>query len=193
MHGLSDFFKLEGYEIDKPYDMNEARKLRLKEEKAVREQMIGKKSGLSENTLHNLKLWNDLFDLEVHGSKFSLGTAMGWIQGNEPLPVYPEYNAMTSTMFANRVCEIAWIAHRVLPLLQHSAMMFPAEWEKKWKMLDFWFEEMIRFLAAQQDIKLGTAILELVLAKFPFSAKSRYPLEGKTIAQCSNQVGERND
>lgn len=178
MHGLTDFFKLEGYKINRPYEMDVAKKLRLLEERKVREQLVGKKSGLSQQTLDDLKLWNDLFDREVHGSNFSLGGAMNWVQGNGSLAVHPSYTELPSTMYANRVVEIAWMAHRLLPLLQHSAMSFPEEWAEKWRLVDHWFAEFVRCLTAQQKIKFGAAIAELVQNKLPFSEHSRYPLEG---------------
>jgi len=178
MQGLSDFFQLEGYDISEPYDVQKARKKRLKCQREVREAMAGSKSGLSPKSIEDLRLWIDLFNLEVHGSKLSFTAAIGWIQGNEPLTVYPKYQQLPATMYGNRVCEVAWMAHRLLPLLQHSAMRFSDEWDDKWRALDRRFRDIVRHSADQQELKVGLAVIELLETKFPFSESTLYPLEG---------------
>ena len=178
MQSLTDFFKIEGSDPHLRLSLNEARKLRVATERDVRKKMTGKESGLSENTITKLRLWDALFDFEVHGAKLSFATAIGWVQGNAPLHVYPKYQVDAVSMYSNRLCEVAWMAHRLLPLLQHSALRFPPDWGANWRMVDGRFEDQVRHFAGQQHEKVGLAIIELVSAKFPFSGNSLYPLEG---------------
>jgi hypothetical protein len=181
MHQITDFFKIEGSIPGKtPFD-RDSRTVRKKTEQGVRRKMTGQDSGMSAETIKNLKLWNDIFDSEVHGARFSHSIALGWIQGKERLPVHPEYRVQFAALYGNRLCEIAWVAHRLLPLLQHSAFRFPREWVDKWRILDSRFEQQLLFLAGQQEIKLSLAIIEFVKTKLPFNESTLYPLEGLVL------------
>lgn len=177
MQKLTDLFEIEGIEPDKAIDQKKSKQLRKKAESRVRESMTGKFSGLSEQTAANLIIWNDLFDFEVHGSKLSLGIVSNFVHGTGRLAVFPEYKALPSINYATRTCEITWMTHRLVPLLQHSTLRFPDEWRLKWDLLDEAIETAVRHFADQQEQKVSLAIVELVNSKFPFSARTAYPLE----------------
>jgi len=180
--GMTDFIKLEGSIPGKTPLDKESKELRRKTERDVRQKMTGANSGMSASTIENLRLWDQMFDFEVHGARLSHGTAGGWIEGSDPvLPVIPQYRLDTVALYGNRVCEVAWMAHRLLPLFQHSAFTFPKEWAEKWCILDRRFKDQVQFYARQQKKAVGLAIIELVEKKFPFSEVSRYPLEGSGV------------
>lgn len=183
MQGITDFYKIEGSAQGNNLPARDARKLRVDIERYVRRMMTGAESGLTENSIEKLQLWDDLFDLEVHGANLSFSTAIGWIQGNEPLHIHPEYQPVAVSLYANRLCEVAWMAHRLLPLLQHSALEFPQKWADNWRIVDGHFEDRLRSFAEQQVEKVSLAVIDLVKAKFPFSASSRYPLEGQGMPE----------
>jgi len=182
---LTDLNKADGYDPNIEYSPNSAKTLGIKNERAVRRKMLGKESGLSNETVNHLKIWDALFDFEVHGARLSLTTAIDWINGNGALQVYPHYNSSSVTTYSNRVCEICWMAHRLLPLIQHSALHFPAEWKAKWRLLDSRFEDQVRHFANEQVDKVGLGIIELVMMKFPFNESTLYPLEGLSVCECS--------
>jgi len=178
MQGHTDFFKIEGSIDGGPTDLRNSRKIRIQNDRKVLEIMTGAKSGLSDESIEALKLWDQMFDLEIHGAKASLATSLEWMQGSGVLQVYPKYDEWAVASFTNRAAEITWMAHRLMPLLQHSQMRFGVKWLEKWKILEDRFEDQVKHFAVQQQEKFGYAIVELVQTKFPFSSDSSYPLEG---------------
>lgn len=181
---ITDFYDIEGMKQGKgPLD-RESRRLRKETEQEVKRNLTGQKSGLSVKSIENLKLWDDVFDLEVHGARLSHASAAGWIQGDNPrLNVHPEYNEISCAMYSNRISEITWLAHRLLPMFQNSSFHFSKEWAEKWRVLDLRFEDKLRHLAAQQEDKVGLSIIEFVKCKLPFDEHTHYPLEGTIIKE----------
>ncbi|MGB7541481.1 MAG: hypothetical protein WBM28_05630 [Burkholderiales bacterium] len=173
---FTDFYSIEGLAPGKTADLNTVRKLRKNTEATVRLKMTGNQSGLSPETLEELVIWDSLFDLETHGARLSLTQAQGWMKGDEALPILPQFNERTSAMFINRYCEVAWMTHRLLPLMQPSSVPLPESWRKKWKVIDDSFEICVYSLTQQLDKKIGAAIVEFVKTKFPFNDQSAFPL-----------------
>lgn len=170
--GKTDFYRLEGLDIAGQFDPAMFRKLRRKEENSVRPLMTGKESGLSDGTIAELVKWDVLFDDETHGGLLSRAYTTDWLKGTHPLPVLPAFDETRYGNFLNRFCEIAWMVHRMLPLVQPRGISFSAEWKGKWKTLDDCFLETANALAVQMSKPIGKAMMELLSSKFPFDQNS---------------------
>jgi len=173
---VTDFHAIKGIEPEKPFEPSAALKLRKNTERAVRQWMSGDKSGLSQSTIHELARWDALFDHEVHGARLSLAEARGWLKGTELLPVLPAFKEQPFAMFMNRFCEIGWMTHRLVPLIQAPDAALPGSWRQKWRVLDECFEVSVDALTKLMGKKIGGAIVEFVKAKFPFNENSVFPL-----------------
>lgn len=173
---LTDFYSIEGIEPGKGIDPVRMRRLRKATEQKVREQMTGSKSGLSQATITELSMWDSLFDYETHGGRLSLSSAANWMRGIEPLPILPKYNQRSFAMFVNRYCEVAWMVHRLVPLVQPPSVLLSDSWGEKWAILDESFELMVHALTEENGKPIGAAIVEFVKAKFPFNAKTNFTL-----------------
>lgn len=173
---ITDFYSIEGVEPGKPVNLAAVKKLRKNTEFNARRQMTGDQSGLNKTTIDELAMWDDLFDLETHGARLSLADSQGWLKGLEPLPVLPVFRENQFAMFVNRFCEVGWMAHRLLPLIQPPAIPFPDPWPEKWRVIDDSFQVMVYSLTEQLSKQIGAAIVELLTKKFPFNDKSTFPL-----------------
>ena len=155
---------------------SEKKKLRKKTEFEVRRKMTGSQSGLNQTIVDELAQWDALFDYEVHGAWLSLADAQLWMKGQAPLPVLPTFQEHAFAMFVNRYCEIAWLTHRLLPLVQPPEAPLGDSWKVKWRIIDESFETMVNSLTSQLGKKIGAVIVEFVKQKFPFNEKSTFPL-----------------
>jgi len=173
---ITDFYSIDGIVPGKEPDPDEVRKLRKKTEFAVRRKMTGDQSGLSEQTLEELSIWDALFDYETHGARLSLTHAMKWMRGEAQLPVLPQFDEMSFALFINRFCEVSWMTHRLIPLVQPPGIPLPEAWREKWRIIDESFAETVESLTKQSGKKIGTAIVEFVKAKYPFNEQSTFPL-----------------
>lgn len=173
---FTDFYSVEGVERGKPLDTEGMKKLRKITEYAVRRKMTGDQSDLSQETIKELKIWDMLFDWEIHGARLSLTGAQEWVRGVEPLPVLPRFNEMQFGMFMNRYSEVAWTTHRLIPALQPTSISLSDAWKAKWRVLDESFEQMVMALTKENKKAIGAAIVELVKTKFPFNEHSTFPL-----------------
>ena len=172
--GLTDFPKLEGVEDGKEFDPAIFQKLRRKEERKIRPMMTGEASGLSAETASQLAKWDVLFDHETHGGLLSRAFSADWLRGTQPLPVMPQFLEDRYAMYLNRYCEIAWMVHRLLPLIQPRGIPLGADWKSKWRTLDESFLETAKALTVQMGKPIGAAIVELVEMKFPFNADATF-------------------
>jgi hypothetical protein len=173
---VTDFYSIEGVVPGTPADLRAAQTLRKRTEYDVRRKMTGSDSGLSQPTIDELAKWDALFDFETHGARLSLAREQGFMKGSEPLPATPRFDKDSAAMFMNRYSEVAWMAHRLLPLVQPPGAMLPASWAAKWGVIDESFEICVHSLTAQLGKKIGDAMVELVKTKFPFTDKSTFPL-----------------
>lgn len=173
---VTDFYSIEGVVPGTNLDMASVKKLRKDTEFVVRRKMTGKDSGLTLETIAELAQWDELFDFEVHGARLSLAGTQEWMKGKASLPVLPEFNERQFAMFMNRFCEVGWMLHRLMPLVQPSTAPLPNAWQEKWRVLDESFEIMVFSLTKQFGKKIGAAMVELVKNKFPFHEKSVFPL-----------------
>lgn len=173
---VTDFYSIEGLIPGRHLDIAAVKKLRKDTEFEVRRRMTGNQSGLTQETRDELIKWDALFDFEVHGARLSLTSALGWMNGLEPLPIVPRFEEMQFAMFMNRYCEVGWMVHRLIPAFQPPDVPFPEAWMEKWRVLDDSFENIVNSLTQQLGKKIGTAIVELVKVKFPFNEQSAFPL-----------------
>ena len=173
---FTDFYSIEGVTPGEPINIKSVKKLRKDTEYQMRELMTGSKSGLSKETYEELKKWDDMFDFEVHGGRLSLASAVDWMKGKDTLPVIPKFDEMEFGMFMNRFCEIGWMVHRLIPVLQPPNILFPNDWAHKWQVLDESFKVTVNSLTEQLGKKIGATIVELAEKKFPFNAQSTFPI-----------------
>jgi nucleotidyltransferase/DNA polymerase involved in DNA repair len=163
-------------EAGKKFNPKLAKKLRKDTEFKVRKKMSGVLSGLSQNTINELAIWDHMFDNEVHGAHLSLAHNLSWLTGDEPLAILPTFSVRSFAMFMNRYCEIAWMTHRLLPMIQLPEASFGSLWKNKWRIVDESFECMVNSLTEQLGKKIGAVIVEFVQQKFPFNEESIFPL-----------------
>jgi hypothetical protein len=161
-------------ELTKLHDIKRRRK---KEEKKVFNQMLRSESGLPKDCRQELELWENLFHVEVHGSRLSIAYEFeDWIKGKTHLPIIPKPTLDKVSMYLNRSNEIGWMVLRTLPLLQLSAGAFGPEWSKKWNVLDDSFRGAVERLE-QAGEKIASAIIYLIESKFSFQPEETYYAE----------------
>ena len=175
LQGLTDFERLEGILPGTAVDPKTVKNNRKKEEQLVRCQMDGKNSGLSTATLDLLRTLDELYDAETHGARLSLSQSTGWLKGKEPLAVVPKFLEFKASIFINRYLEVAWMAHRLLPLVQPPGLRLALEWAAKWETIDESFGIAVMSVTKQLGKPIGGAVCEFVRVKFPFTSKSEFP------------------
>lgn len=173
---VTDFYSIEGIEPDAPFNAVTTKKLRKDTEFKTRQLMTGNNSALSQKTINELKVWDDMFDYETHGGRLSSTHAMDWMKGNAPLAAVPMFEESAVALFINRFCEVGWMLHRLLPMVQPYDKRLPEAWAKKWRVVDESFEQMVYSLMEQLGKPIGGALVEFVNRKFPFSASSSFEL-----------------
>jgi hypothetical protein len=173
---ITTFYAIMGLDPSRDFDPGQARKNRKKEEQLVRGKMTGNNSGLSQETIDELREWDDLFDAEVHGGHLSLADSIGYMKGTAPLPILPKWTEMSFAMFMNRHAEVCWTIHRLLPQIQPPGIRLPNSWAEKWKVVDESHELTVRALSKDLNMKIGDAFAEFLHAKFPFNANTTFTL-----------------
>lgn len=174
---ITDFYSIEGVEPGRIYVPHKAKKMRKKIEYEIRNKMTGNQSGLSPDTIAEIAEWDAMYDAETHGSRLSRIGSMNWMKGLGPLDFLPKFDELAFAMFMNRFCEIAWMAHRLIPLMQPNEALLSEIWQKKWGVLDECFEATVLALTKQLGKQIGSSIAEFVKIKFPFTAKSFFSHE----------------
>lgn len=176
LQSVSDFYSIEGITPGVKVDRKEVKKLKLKTDFEVRDKFIGRKSGLSASTIDELAKWDSLFDFEVHGARLSLTSTTGWLRGTQPLNILPVFNKQEFTMYMNRACEIGWMVHRLIPVIQPPSVPLADDWKNKWNVIDESYRQSVEALSAEHGKPIGNAISEFVSAKFPFNCNTEFPL-----------------
>jgi hypothetical protein len=131
---------------------------------------------MSQETIDELSVLDVMFDWETHGARLSMASAVTWLKGREPLAVVPEFVEQSFALFMNRYCEVAWMVHRLLPLLQPPTVVLSDVWKEKWRTVDQAFETVVHSVTVQLGKPIGAAMVELVRTKFPFDESSSFPL-----------------
>ncbi len=76
-------------------------------------------------------------------------------------------------MYFNRVVEISWLLHRMLPYLQLKPRSFGPEWAERWSVLDDSFRIMVQGLKDAEKNIAKTFVI-FIDKKFPFSPDTFY-------------------
>ena len=131
--------------------------------------MIRKNSGLPDDTIVELRRWEQLFHMEVHGSTFSFTKELlDWVQGKAALSLGPTPKEDSMAIYMNRACEVGWLLVRLLPYLQPEKNAFGDIWLDKQQILDDSFRYMEQALS-KLGKKIGDAFIRFVEEKFTFS------------------------
>ncbi|HEX9642182.1 MAG TPA: hypothetical protein VGB13_12830 [Candidatus Krumholzibacteria bacterium] len=140
-------------------------------------QMTRQNSGLTPATIEQLAQWDRQFDAEVHDARLSRARFIGWGTGRELLPVGPRFQSDDHQFpnYMNRFLEVAWMTHRLLPLLQTHEVRFSSDWQQTWRDLDDVFREFVLALTRNLGKNIGAAVVELVDRKFPFDVQAFFP------------------
>lgn len=173
--GVTNMREIEGIgEEGEKFDANKIKFRRIRAERRVFAKMLGNDSGLSDATVAELRRWDDLFDIELHGQRLSMTETMEWLKGEGGLAIFPVYVERSLAMFMNRFGEIGWMLHRLIPAMQPPGDAFPSAWVEKWNALD---QSFYAFADGMSEIgkPIGTATIELVTTKFPFSTETHFP------------------
>lgn len=173
---LVTFYDLDGIVPGETSDKDVARKRRRATEFDVAKKMMGSASGLSSGALAELKIWDAMFDYETHGARLSATHAVEWMKGRAPLAALPRFEERAWAIFSNRAIEVSWMLLRLLPNIQPDEARFDQAWIEKWEILDLSYREMVSALTEQMGKRIGAALVELVDKKFPFTARSAFPL-----------------
>ena len=177
--GLATFAELFGWDgvtTEKWGEEDRARIVanRRKTEARVRELIVGKKSGLSEETQTWLLKWERMFNGEAHRGIYTLMRASSQMVDRDGtgFSLVAPPDELLDAMFLNRSTEINWMILRVLPFARRSETK-DDKWAEKWKILDESFAFMVKGLA---DIgkKIAPAFIELLDTKFKFDPSVFY-------------------
>jgi len=149
-------------------------KNRLAEEKRVMRIMSGDEAGLGAGEIEALAKWQRLFNLQVHGSRFThYREAAKWLVEKGTPSVGPRIDDDASAMYMNRASEIGWLMLRAFPFLQLEDAPFDDDWQAKWHVLDDSFRKSVEGLS-NLGKKIGSAFIAMIDAKFITSPKIRY-------------------
>jgi len=158
-------------------DFKRIMKLRRQEEGKVWGALLRKDSGLPEEVIKELSIWERMFHEEVHGFKFSLVTdVLRWLQGQgEPSigPTPPSLNITSWSNYMNRAVEIGWLVVRLLPYLQPIENAFGEDWRQRHHILDDSFRFAEKSLS-EKCTEIGEAFIKFVDDKFSFRNPFHY-------------------
>jgi hypothetical protein len=192
-HNLTTLAKTWGAKDGEIYTDENAQEItnrRKKEERKIQRLILGSNSGFPLGITKELRTWEQMFDYEVHGSRFSISTdVMKWFRGQgEPSigPAPPTVDDTSWSNYMNRAVEIGWLIVCLLPYLQPIENAFGEEWHRKHEILGDSFRFMEQSTSKNFN-ELGEAFIKLVDDKFSFK-KPFYYFEadgsGKTNCQC---------
>jgi hypothetical protein len=133
----------------------------------IRRRLSGSESGLPQNVVEQLRLWDELFHEEVHGGRLSLAHELRYIASGVAMPVGPTFHEQAFAVYMNRSSELGWLILRLLPYLQMTESAFGDEWHRKYAILDDSFRFMSHGLT-KIGKQIGEAFITLVDEKFSF-------------------------
>jgi hypothetical protein len=174
---ITTFEKVLGLPVSDPskpasYGKEQTRN-RKDNEHRVMHAMTGKTSGLSADVQDDLKRWDDVFHLEMHGGTFSLMQELGELQKGKILQIGPSVVQDAFIMYINRSSELGWMVTRLLPYLQMTAHAFGDDWHKKRDILDDSFRYMLEDFS-NLGKRLGASFITMMDDKFAFKEPFYY-------------------
>jgi hypothetical protein len=170
-HNITTFERILGLPVSDPsnpdsYDKEPTRN-RKNNEHRVMHAMTGKMSGLPGDVQGDLKRWDDMFHLEMHGGTFSLAHELGELQKGKMLQIGPSVVQDAYIMYINRSSELGWMATRLLPYLQTSEHAFGDNWHLRRDILDDSFRYMLEGFSSLGK-RLGASFITMLDDKFAF-------------------------
>jgi hypothetical protein len=135
--------------------------------------MTGETSGLPSDVQKDLKRWDDMFHLEMHGGTHSLVQELGELQKGKILQIGPSVIQDAFIMYVNRSSELGWMVTRLLPYLQMTEHAFGDDWHKKRDILDDSFRYMLEGFT-NLGKRLGASFITMVDDKFAFKQPFYY-------------------
>jgi hypothetical protein len=179
LSGLTTYSRIKGWDgVVTPgkkliaKDMELIRKNRMQEEKRILGLMLRKSSGLADTDIAKLEKWENYFHEEVHGAFLTQVLEHGpAIRGEDTISVAPKPHECSCFMFMNRFCEVAWMLHRTLPIMQLSTHRFGSEWADKWKLIDDNFFVLEKSIA-EMGKSIGDIFIRFMEMKFPFDSET---------------------
>lgn len=149
------------------------RKVRKAAEMRVYNLLLGPDSGFSTGELAVIRVWEELFHQEVHGSKLTLVTEMKLLMDGGQMSVGPLPNERQIVMYMNRAAEAGWMLTKLLPYLQPSAGAFGAEWTTRQRVLDESFRFMEQGLEGMGKT-IATVFISLIDRSYTFGEQFHY-------------------
>ena len=146
---------------------------RMKTERKIRSVIIGKESGLSEETKDELLNWDLLFNIETHRGLFTLFNTLDDALKGKLDVVGPSPEEKNDAMFINRSNELNWMILRLIPCIRRKEIIWGDEWTKKWDLLEESFRMMTEGFAGLGK-KIPLAHLEMIEMKFKFGTDHYY-------------------
>jgi hypothetical protein len=135
--------------------------------------MTGKRSGLADDVQADLKLWDDMFHVEMHGGTFSLMTELQQLKQGNALQIGPSVVQNAYVMYINRSSELGWMVTRLLPYVQMSENAFGDAWHRKREILDDSFRYMLEGLDSLGK-RIGASFITMMDDKFAFKQPFYY-------------------
>lgn len=145
-----------------------------KEENRVLKLMLRDQSDFEEPIKTNLRKWEDFFNTELHGSRFTTTAEFGgWLKREESLSIAPVPKDGSAASYCNRAGEVFWMVHRTLPFLQLVEGAFGSTWTEKWIVLDDSFRV---YQLSLEELKkpIATAVRVFIERKFQFTPATIY-------------------
>jgi hypothetical protein len=174
---ISTFPKILGAPAVPPVDWSnynkQATRNRKDNEHQVMHRMTGKQSGLSSDVQDDLKMWDEMFHLEIHGGGLSLTQELKELASGRRLEIGPSVVQDAYTVYINRSSELGWMVTRLLPYLQAEDNAFGENWQGKRGILDDSFRYMLEGFASLGK-RLGASFIAMIDAKFVFSEPFYY-------------------
>jgi hypothetical protein len=145
----------------------------MKVEHKIRSLIIGKESGLSEETQAELLGWEQMFNVETHRGLFTLFNTLDESLKSKLDVVGPSPDEKNEVVFVNRSNELNWMILRLIPCIRRREIIWGDEWTKKWDLLEESFRMMNEGFAGLGK-KIPLAHLEMIEKKFKFGTDHYY-------------------
>lgn len=145
-----------------------------REENRILKLMLRETSDFEEPVKSDLQRWEDFFNLELHGSRFTTAQEFGgWMKREESVSVAPVPKDRSVAGYCNHAAEVFWMLHRTLPFLQLVEGAFGSTWAEKWGVLDDSFR-LYQLSFEEQGNSIATAVRVFIDRKFQFTPATIY-------------------
>lgn len=144
------------------------------EENRILKLMLRENSDFEEPVKSDLQRWEDFFNFELHGSRFTTAQEFGgWMKREESVSVAPVPKDRSVAGYCDHAAEVFWMLHRTLPFLQLVEGAFGSTWAEKWGVLDDSFR-MYQLSFEEQGNLIAKAVRVFIERKFQFTPATIY-------------------